>query len=136
MIDDLTRCGPLLPVRLWVPRDVTTDVPPIDVMAEVNTGSLFTFIQEGIGTSLGLMPIDDIQIMNITSRMHTCYMYRLRVVLPNAAFEANVIEVPYLAYAESRIQCRLGRDILQYGILTYNGRASTFSFDLTRNRER
>jgi len=37
--------------------------------------------------------------------------------------------VPYMIRPSVRIKCVIGRDILQLGVLTYNGRGNTFSFD-------
>jgi len=120
--------------QLWVPEEVKPTVPPtvppIDAFAEINTAAMYTCIQEGVATSLGLEPKDTITITTVTNRAYESYVYRIRLVLPSGkAAETNVVEVPYMFHPSVRIKCIIGRDILQFCVLTYNGRGNTFLFD-------
>jgi hypothetical protein len=122
--------GPLLGVKLCVPQQVQAKWPPIDTLAEVNTASIHTYIQEGVATSLGLAPKDTITITTMTSRAYESYVYHIRLVFQQGkAVEVLAIEVPYMLRPHARIKCVIGRDILQFGVLTYNGRGNTFTFD-------
>lgn len=132
---DLLGRGPLIAVKLWVPKlwapeEFKPTVPPMDAFAEINTSAMHTCIQEGVATSLGLEPKDTIKITTVTNRAYESYVYRIRLVFPNGkAVEINVAEVPYMFHPSVRIKCIIGRDILQFCVLTYNGRGNTFLFD-------
>jgi hypothetical protein len=54
---------------------------------------------------------------------------RIRIAFPegNMVFEVTAIEVPYMLRPHARIKCLVGRDILQYSTLNYNGPNNTFS---------
>ena len=127
---DLTISGPLITVKLWVPQQVTSTIPPIDTLAEIDTAVVNTYIQEGVATSLGLTPKGTKTITTTTTQAYESYFYHIRLVFPHGkAVEVHAVEVPYMLRPNVRIKCLIGRDILQLGVLTYNGRCNTFSFD-------
>ncbi len=123
--------GPVVTVKLWVPRQAETKIEPIDALAEINTAYPQTFIQEGVATSLGLQPANTVKITTATTPIYEAHQFLVRIVFPaaNRAFEVMATEVPYMPMpkANGRIKCLIGRDILQYGVLTYDGPANTFS---------
>jgi hypothetical protein len=84
---------------------------------------------EGVATSLGLEPVGMILITTPTAPMYEAHVFRIRLVIPegNMAFEVNAVEVPYLLRPKVRIKCLIGRDILKYSVLTYNGLTNNFS---------
>jgi hypothetical protein len=127
----LVESGVLIAVQLCAPSEVSSPLPPIDTMAEVNTSAMHTYIQEGVATSLGLTPIEPIKITAATRLVYEGYMYRIRLVFPEVgAFEVSAVEVPYMIRRTKRIKCMIGRDILQLCVLTYDGRANTATLDL------
>jgi hypothetical protein len=129
---DLVQNGPLIAVQLCAPKEAASTVPPMDALAEIDTGVLMTRIQEGVATSLGLEPIGTVTIMTATTLAYKAYKYRIRLVVPcGEAFEADAVEVPYLVRPHVRIKCLIGRDILKYSILTYNGFLNTFSLNFS-----
>jgi hypothetical protein len=123
--------GPVVTVQLWTPRLVQPCIDPIIALAEINTVYTQTFIQEGIATSLGLQPAGTIRIATAGKPLYEVHQFLLRVIFPadNWAYEVLAAEVPFMLRpkANGRIKCLIGRDILQYSILTYNGPANTFS---------
>jgi hypothetical protein len=123
---NLVQSGALIAVKLCAPAIAASTVPPIDTVAEVNTSAMYTYIQEGVATSLGLQPIEAIKITATTKPVYESYMYRIRLLFPGG----SAIEVPYMIRSCKRIKCMIGRDILQLCTLTYNGRANTFTLDL------
>ena len=125
----LTTNGPTIVVKLWVPRSVQSNLQPIDTLAEINMAYNQTFIQEGIATSLGLQPCGTTKIATATKPLFETYVYQVRVVLPDRAFEVMAAEIPYMLRPRDRIKCLIGRDILQYYTLTYNGPDDTFSLE-------
>lgn len=130
----LMQRGPLVAVQLCAPKDVASAVLPIDTLAEIDTGVLMTRIQEGVATSLGLEPNGTVKITTATAPVYEVYRYRIRVGFPSGeAFEVDALEVPYMMRPHARIKCLIGRDMLQYSILTYNGFLNTFSLDFSVN---
>ena len=129
---NLVTHGPLVRVTLWVPRSVQSDREPIDMLAEINTAVAHTYIQEGIGTSLGLEPVGTVNITSATTHIYETHQFLIRLILPesNRAFEVNAIEIPFMLRKQGRIKCTIGRDILQYFTLNYNGPDNTFSLQV------
>jgi hypothetical protein len=131
---DLYEQGPLLAVKLWVPTSVQSTIEPIETLAEINTAIPHTYIQEGIGTSLGLEPIGMENITSATTHIYKAYRFRIRIALMEAkqAFEVVAIEIPYMLRKQNRIKCTIGRDILHHCTLTYSGPDNTFSLTVKR----
>jgi hypothetical protein len=128
---NLAESGVLIAVQLCAPSVVSSPLPPIDTLAEVNTSALHTYIQEGVATSLGLKPMGPVTITAATRLVYEGYMYRIRMVFPEGgAVEVNAVEVPYMIRPAKRIKCMIGRDILQLCVLTYDGRANAATLDL------
>jgi hypothetical protein len=127
--DNLAASGPLVTVKLWVPRHVESTCAPIDTLAEIDTAIARTCVQEGVATSLGLETIGTIKITTTTAPMYEAHVFRIRLVFPewNMAFEVNAVEVPYMLRPHVRIKCLIGRDILKHSVLTYNGLTNMFS---------
>jgi hypothetical protein len=127
---NLAESGVLIAVQLCAPSVVSSPLPPIATLAEVNTSALHTYIQEGVATSLGLKPMGPVTITAATKLVYEGYMYRIRLVFPEGgAVEVNAVEVPYMIRSK-RIKCMIGRDILQLCVLTYDGRANAATLDL------
>jgi hypothetical protein len=129
---NLVATGAVVPVRLWVPRNVKPTVLPIDTFAEIDTAIATTRIQEGVATSLGLQPIATVKTTSSTALSFETYLYRIRLVFPQnkLAFEINAIEVPFMLRPASRVKCRIGRDVLKHAVLTYNGLSNQFSLEI------
>jgi len=55
MTHNLEQCGPLIAVKLYenVLEEVALLLPPMDTLAVIDTAAPYTFIQEGVATSLG-----------------------------------------------------------------------------------
>lgn len=89
---------------------------------------MYTVIQEGIATSLGLDPVGTIKITTVTTPVYECYQYRIRLLFPQGcAAEVLAIEAPYLLQPDRRIKCLIGRDVLKRSLLIYYGLTNMFS---------
>ena len=133
---DLAISGALVALKLWVPESVTAErtrqakpvVPPIDTLAEVDTGAMHTIIQEGVATSLGLDPVGTTKITTVTTPVYECYLYRIQLLFPQGCTaEILAIEAPYIIRPNARTKCLIGRDILKHSLLIYNGLTNMFS---------
>ncbi len=137
MTHNLEQCGPLIAVKLYenVLEEVALLLPPMDTLAVIDTAAPYTFIQEGVATSLGYTPDETVQITTASLRSFSSYQYRIWLGLPEwYVLETNVIEVPFKLHSDTRVKCKIGRDILQYGVLTYNGPTNTFSLAFSESQ--
>jgi hypothetical protein len=120
--------GPLVAVKLCVPEAVKSKVPPINTLAEIDTGAPITLIQEGVATSLGLVPEKTVKITATTRYAYESYVFPIRLVFPEGNwFELSAIEVPFILRKPARVKCIIGRDLLSRCILTYNGFSNMFT---------
>jgi hypothetical protein len=96
---NLAESGVLIAVQLCAPSVVSAPQPPIDTLAEIDTGILITRIQEGVATSLGLEPTGTVKITSATTHTYETYLFRIRIAFPegNMAFEVDAVEVPYMS---------------------------------------
>ena len=131
----LMTSGPLVAVQLCVPGEMKSDVPPIDTLAEIDTGSIATIIQEGVATSLGLKPLNrKLELPMLTRPKYTGYLYHIRVRFSDGSWvETAAMEMPYMLREHARIKCIIGRDILRHSVLVYNGVNNMFSLDFLRS---
>lgn len=130
---DLAAEGPVIDLTLSVPKAVSDlivaagdPVPaPVKLNALVDTGASHTVVKQGSLAGLGLNPTGVSGVTTPTSQNHPCSMYYVRLVLPkNVVVETTVIEAPLQGQA---IEALLGRDVLQHGILVYNGVTDSFT---------
>jgi hypothetical protein len=76
------------------------------------------------------MPDETVKVTTVSLRSFDSYQYRIWLGLPKwCVSEVSVIEVPFKLHSDTRVKCKIGRDILQHGVLTYNGRDNSFSLD-------
>jgi hypothetical protein len=132
MIHNLEHCGQPVAVRLYeyVLEEVALLLPPMDTLAVIDTAAPCTFIQEGVATSLGYVPDETVKVTTVSLRSFDSYQYRVWLgLLEWGVLEVSVIEVPFKLHSDTRVKCKIGRDILQLCVLTYNGRGNTFSYD-------
>jgi len=126
--EDLAWCGALVAVKLCAPEAVKSDALPIDALAEIDTSSIMTVIQEGVATSLGLKPAKRLKIPTLTRPTYEGDVYLIRLQFPEGnAIETPAIEVPYMLRDKVRIKCLIGRYVLKQIVFTYNGLTNTFS---------
>lgn len=124
--------GPLVAVKLCVPKQVKSksEAPPISTLAEINSGSIATIIQEGVATSLGLEPIGRLELPTLTKPKYVGHLYGIRLQFPEENWiETAAIEMPYMVREHARIECIIGRDILKHTVMVYNGFTNTFTLN-------
>jgi Aspartyl protease len=121
---DLRKNGPMIKVRLGVPKSMTAIRPPIEVWAMVDTGCSQTIIREGLATSLGLEPVAAASLRTMHRLYKECASYLISLDFSNMTFELQVTEAPFFVQP---IECLIGRDILSKGNLTYDGVNNTFT---------
>lgn len=138
-VANLVREGPILPVRLGMPRRVREalatsgrDVAsPILVDALVDTGADCTCVSPDVASRLALVPYGaaEFQTPSGTARTSTYY---LCLEVPNGDPSGAVAVIDPIAVLEGTLQgadidCLIGRDVLKHSVLTYIGRANCFN---------
>jgi hypothetical protein len=90
---------------------------------------VFTIIQEGLATTLGLEPVGTVKARKLPLGGCKSYQYLLWVHFLDQGYlvKLGVIEAPRLLHPDNRVKCLIGRDILQFVKLLYNGPDNTFS---------
>ena len=133
-IPNLKQVGPVCTIKIGLSR-AASDVlisqggtlkPPVGVTALIDTGASGTCIKPEIVSQFGLISRGIAQIATPSSKAHPCNVYDVSIQFPNgvAVPTVPVIETPLEGQS---IQCLIGRDILEFGILIYSGYTQTFS---------
>lgn len=101
--------------------------PPVKAVGMVDTGASGTVLAPGVIAALGLKPIGMTQIStpSTTSPVAAC-QFNVSIAFPNSVRIGSVIalEAPL---GGQHIQCLIGRDVLQLGVLTYIGYINQFT---------
>ena len=135
-LDDLTYTSPTLNVRIEPPpglqellRAAGQEIPSVSLLGMIDTGASGTLVKSTAIESLG---IESYAFTSLRTASTTEPLirgkYRVQVVLTEAAaFEVDVVEGPLIG---QKVQCLIGRDILEYVVFTYDGPNSRFSITL------
>ena len=98
--------------------------------AMIDTGAERTIISDGIPKYLRLKPVENIALDLPGHRVKSVIVeIRFEIIIDFGKGTSYKIErLPVLSSPMGRHEdCLIGRDILRYGILTYNGRRQKFS---------
>jgi predicted aspartyl protease len=131
---DLRATGPLTPVRITLSqpaeqaiRRASGNVPaPIEALALIDTGASGTVIREGIADRLGIVPVGVAQVQTAGHSVQ-CYEYLVTLAFQNKVViqNAKVIQAPM--QSQQQVECLIGRDVLQHGVLIYTGYINQFA---------
>jgi hypothetical protein len=104
----------------------------VTVSAMIDTGAGVSVIRTGVPQQLNLQPVGIQSINTPTSYSVLCHRYSIRMVFPftggikvPVSIDMVMTETPLKG---QNIQCLLGRDFLQHGVLIYSGPDETFTF--------
>jgi hypothetical protein len=132
-IPNLQQVGPVVEVTL-TPSLLylqTLNIPltpqrMVKVLAMIDTGATGTVIQQGIAQRLGLNPVSDTNMTTPSHANSRRLQYDVQLVLPNNVNIGSVL-VTEAPLQNQHIQCLIGRDILQHGVLIYIGYSNSFT---------
>jgi hypothetical protein len=130
--DDLVRNGLLIAVRLYDPMLIKErQTWFIDTLAVIDTAAPYTVVREGVATSIGIEPFEAVTLATSRGRVYECYNFIMSLRFPSGyAFELmDIVEVPYMLHPDTRVTCKIGRDILRHAVLTYNGCDNVFRLE-------
>lgn len=129
----MATVGPIISVQLAptmfreaMLRTQGQSVPsPITVSAMIDIGSSATVVREDLAQQLKLELVGATLINTPSSTDVFCCEYFARLCLPHdIVFENVVIAAPL---QNQNVQCLIGRDILQNGVLIYIGHNDSFT---------
>jgi hypothetical protein len=129
---DLWNDGPLVEVRVGLTAAAEaantqagqSNAAPVKASALIDTGASHSAVRAGLLGPLGLHPVGVISISTPSSHGVQCPLYAVRVTLPQGFIDTTVSEVPLQG---QNIDALIGRDILRYGILIYQGPTMQFT---------
>jgi predicted aspartyl protease len=127
-ISNLYKVGPVFDVSVTIPLYQSqiliasgSAVPsPVQISAMIDTGADCSVVIPTIMQQLGASPHDRVPVNTATACNVLCPLYSARIVFSNGrALETDeLVEAPLY---DQRIQCLIGRDILQECLFIYNG---------------
>ncbi|MCX6272306.1 MAG: retroviral-like aspartic protease family protein [Bacteroidetes bacterium] len=132
-LPNLQQLGPVIEVML-TPSVLflqTMGISPsatkaIKVLAMIDTGASGTVISQGFAASLGINPVGTTMINTPSSTHVSCYQFDIQLVFPNNVNIASIV-VTEAPLKGQHIQCLIGRDVLQHGVLIYTGYDNSFT---------
>jgi hypothetical protein len=125
--------GPVLGVQIAVGQDDEealrrsgkTAPAPVAIAALIDIGAGRTVLQRGIAGQLGLLSVGTARPITASGTGRSASIYAVRLILsPALVFEITVVEMPL---PSPHVQCLIGRDVLDRGVLVYDGPAGVFS---------
>lgn len=135
-LPNLAQAGPVAEVLIAPPHQLVQvlrakgqPVPqPVKAIAMVDTGASGTVIAPGVFAQLGLQPVG----VTSMSTPSTTTPVSSRLFNVDLTFLTNNVNVTGVVAIEAplggqHIQCLIGRDILQHGVLVYIGYINQFT---------
>jgi len=110
-------------------------IPSVSILVLLDTGASGTLLQTNVVTGLGQESLGTVFLLTpSTTEPIARQQFRIRLVFAaDMAFEVDVVEAPLIG---QNIQGLIGRDILQFLKLTYDGPNNRFSLLRPGNRAR
>jgi predicted aspartyl protease len=132
-IPNLQQVGPVIEVVL-MPSTIflqkmsisPSTAKSVKLLAMIDTGATGTVVRDGMPNILGINPVGTTLINTPSSVNVNCNQFDVQIV-----FQGNVC-IPSIVITEAplqgqHIQCLIGRDILQLGVLIYTGYDNSFT---------
>jgi hypothetical protein len=103
-----------------------SEVKALKLSAMIDTGASVTVIRKGLSEVLGINPIGTIAINTPSSTNVICNQFDMQLLFPNKLSIPSII-ITEAPMQDQPVQCLIGRDVLQFGILIYNGYDNSFT---------
>ncbi len=132
-LGDLTRTGPTLDIRLEpvlgvqeILRAEDQTVPYVNLLGMIDTGASGTLVQSAVFQQIGIEAYTSVRLRTASTIEPLLRgKFRVRVVLTGSiALEVDAVEGALIG---QNIQCLIGREILEYVVVIYDGPNSRFS---------
>lgn len=134
----LIERGPLVQVTVSVPKGVAdamvrqgTPVPaPVTGMALIDTGAMFSGIDDAAAQALGVPVVDVIQTHSASHANTEMYVYPIYFDVVGSPIGMDVSRCAGCALSSQGLLMLLGRDVLSLCLLVYNGTTGAFSLSI------
>ncbi len=132
--DLLFQLGLLLQVEISIPQSLASvltaasqPMPPVVVgSALVDTGATCCCVEEARLQQLNLQPIGQVPMSGAAGpRIQNSYQARL--TFPGAPIPPLEIQVVWVQMHQGQTLCLIGRDVLRYCVLIYNGPQGSYT---------
>lgn len=134
-IQNIQNVGPVIEVvfnlthsAIFALKAANQPLPtPIRALGMIDTGATMTTITPSMAAALGIIPINQIQMLTpSTPTAVLVNQYAVDVTFETGATVQNVA-VAESSLSGQHIQCLIGRDILHHGVLIYIGYNNQFT---------
>jgi hypothetical protein len=129
----LQRRGPILPIRIGLPKSSATQEGEEileEVQALVDTGASITAINMATAERLGLIATGSIQLGGVTG-VATKPIFGVRLVMPEPGFTFDPVQIAGADLGTPDFEVLIGRNLLCSMLMTYDGTRGQFA--LTKN---
>lgn len=101
-------------------RSENKKIPRVTVSALIDTGASTTAVSHGVVKKLKLVPRGTVQVYTSHKKPETRNEFDISLSF-DARTCLTIVKVLDATLQNSSIDCLIGRDVLDHGILTYNG---------------
>lgn len=95
-------------------------VPRVSVLALIDTGASTTAVSHKVVKKLGLVPRGTVQVYTSHKKPETRNEFDISLAF-DARTRLTIVKVLDASLQNHDIDCLIGRDVLEHGVLTYNG---------------
>lgn len=104
----------------------SANVKTIKVLAMIDTGASGTVISQGLAAVLDINPVGTTRMATPSSAEVLCSQFDVQIVFSNLVNISSIV-VTEAPLQGQHIQCLIGRDVLQHGVLVYTGHDNSFT---------
>jgi predicted aspartyl protease len=134
----LANRGPVIQVAVFVAEQIATQLvtqgkplqPPIAGFALIDTGASMSCIDEEAAKTLKLPIIDVVQMCSASHAAHPANIYPIQMRIAGLPNPINVARAMGAELKAQGLVALIGRDVLSFGTLFYNGPAGTVTFSV------
>ena len=134
----LMQRGPIVQVTIGIEENIAqqlltqgTPLPqPVPGVALIDTGATSTCIDEAIAQQLNLPVIDVVSIASASHAASKQNVYPALIEVVGIPIKFNALRAIGVPLASQEIQVLIGRDLLQFCTLFYNGLIGSFTLSI------
>lgn len=121
--------GPVLQVAITVAEQIAAELvkqgkpvhPPVAGLALVDTGAAMTCVDQDAANELQLPVVDVVTMSSASHAKHPANVYPIRIGIAGLTVAINAPRAIGAALKAQGLIALIGRDVLAYGTLFYNG---------------
>lgn len=103
---------------------------PVPVEALIDTGAQRTFIDDLVAQNMGITPVGSGTLSSASHAAVPSSIYAVAIEFAGTGIRLDFLQVMGANLGAHGLGMLIGRDLLRYGMLVYNGQTGIFSFSL------